>query len=184
MYRAQQTRTDRLPSRSTPARRPSRCTALALLAPFLLLCGTVAALESDRNQPIELAADSVDIDEGKGMSVYRGDVDLRQGTMRLRADVVTVHQRDRKPAKIVAEGRPVKFEQQSKKGPVKGRAHRVEYQVDSENLTLAGDAVLIQGKDSMRSDRIVYDRVRAVVKAGAAAKGKQRVRISIEAPGN
>ena len=28
------------------------------------------------------------------------------------------------------------------------------------------------------------DRVRAVVKAGAAAKGKQRVRISIEAPEN
>jgi lipopolysaccharide export system protein LptA len=48
---------------------------------------------------------------------------------------------------------------------------------------MIGDAVLIQGKDSMRSDRIVYDRVKSVVKAGAAAKGKQRVRISIEAPG-
>jgi lipopolysaccharide export system protein LptA len=35
----------------------------------------------------------------------------------------------------------------------------------------------------MRSDRIVYDRVKSVVKAGAAAKGKERVRISIEAPG-
>ena len=145
----------------------------------LLLIGMsplAGALESDRDQP------SVDIDEGKGLSIYRGDVDLRQGTIRLRADVVTVHQAGRKASRIVAQGRPVTFQQQSQKGPVKGEARKIEYEVASENLVLIGDAVLIQGKDSMRSDRIVYDRERAVVKAGAAAKGKQRVRISIQPP--
>ncbi len=147
-----------------------------------LLSATALGLESDREQPIELAADSVDIDEGKGLSVYRGDVDLRQGTIHLRADVVTVHQDGRKPRKIVAEGRPVKFRQQTPDGPVKGEAQRVEYEVNSENLVLIGDAVLVQNKDSMRSDRIVYDRVKSVVKAGAAAQGKQRVQISIEPP--
>lgn len=141
------------------------------------------ALESDREQPIELVADSVDIDEAKNISIYRGDVDLRQGSIRLLADVVTVQHVERKPAKIIAEGRPVKFRQQSERGPVNGEAKQVEYEVASENLVLIGDAVLVQGKDTMRSDRIVYDRVRAVVKAGAAANGKQRVRISIEAPG-
>jgi len=150
---------------------------------LVLLCGALQALESDRDQPIELAADSVDIDEGKGVSVYRGDVDLRQGTMRLLADVVTVHQAGRKPTQIVAEGRPVKLHQQSADGPVRGEARRVEYEVDSENLVLIGDAVLVQNKDSMRSDRIVYDRVKSVVKAGAAAQGKQRVHISIQPPG-
>ena len=156
----------------------------ALLTALLLSFVSVApALESDREQPIELAADSVDIDEAKGVSVYRGDVDLRQGSIHLLADVVTVRHADRKPSKIVAEGRPVKFRQQSERGPVNGEAKQVEYEIASENLVLAGDAVLIQGKDTMRSDRIVYDRVRAVVKAGAAANGKQRVRISIESPG-
>ena len=156
-----------------------------LLLTLILLCavGVVVALESDKEQPIELAADSVDIDESKGTSVYRGDVDLRQGSMHLQADVVTVYQNKRKPTKIIAEGRPVKFQQQSDKGLVKGRGKRAEYEVGSENLVMIGDAVLLQGNDSMRSDRIVYDRVKSVVKAGAAAKGKQRVRISIEAPG-
>ncbi|OQX44175.1 MAG: lipopolysaccharide transport periplasmic protein LptA, partial [Candidatus Sedimenticola endophacoides] len=50
---------------------------------------------------------------------------------------------------------------------------------DSEILYLIGDAVLSQGKDSFKSDRITYDRVKAVVKAGASAKGKQRVRATI-----
>lgn len=155
-----------------------------LLLALILLCtaGTVLALESDREQPIELAADSVDIDESKGTSVYRGDVDLRQGSMHLQADVVTVYQNKRKPTKIIAEGRPVKFQQQSDKGLVKGRAKRAEYEVDSENLVMIGDAVLLQGNDSMRSDRIVYDRVKSVVKAGAAAKGSERVRITIQPP--
>jgi lipopolysaccharide export system protein LptA len=158
--------------------------AKPLLALMLIFASpAVFALESDKEQPIELAADSVDIDESTGMSTYRGDVDLRQGTIRVRADVVTVHQNKRKPTKIIAEGGPVKFQQRSDKGPIKGEARRVEYEVNSENLILIGDAVLTQGKDSMRSDRIVYDRVKSVVKAGAAAKGKQRVRISIEAPG-
>ena len=157
-----------------------------ILLAFILLLTIPAgfALESDKDQPVELAADSVDIDESKGRSIYKGDVDLRQGSMRLLADVVTVHQKKRKPTKLIAEGRPVKFRQQSDKGPVKGEAGRMEYEVDSENLVMIGNAVLIQGKDSMRSDRIVYDRIRSVVKAGAAAKGKQRVRIKIEAPGN
>jgi len=153
----------------------------AVLA-VLLAAAPVMALESDRDQPIELVADSVDIDESKGRSIYKGDVDLSQGSMRLLADIVTVHQDKRKPTRIIAEGRPVKFRQQSEQGPVRGEALRVEYEVNSENLVLKGNAVLVQNKDSMRSDRIVYDRVRSVVKAGAAAKGKQRVRISIEPP--
>lgn len=187
MYRVRQTRIAR-PAEHRFARPGARFLAALPLAALLALsllfaCSAALALESDRRQPIELAADSVDIDEGKGISIYKGDVDLRQGSIHLRADIVTVHQRGGKTSKIVAEGRPVKFKQQSAKGPVEGEARKVEYEVGSENLVLAGEAKLIQGKDTMRSDRIVYDRVRSVVKAGAAAQGKQRVRISIEAPG-
>ena len=148
-----------------------------------LVSGTAFALDSDSMQPIELAADSVDFNEAEGLSIYKGDVDLRQGSIRLRGDLVTVYQDGLDPKKVVAEGRPVKFEQRIDKGQVKGEALRVEYEVNSENIILIGDAVLTQGKDSMRSDRIVYDRINSVVKAGAAAKGKQRVRITIQPPG-
>ncbi|MCP5305202.1 MAG: lipopolysaccharide transport periplasmic protein LptA [Chromatiaceae bacterium] len=151
-------------------------------AALMLACGPATALESDNQQPIELSADYADIDEAKGISVYKGDVDLRQGTLRLRADVLTVHHAGRKPSKMIAEGKPVHFEQQSDEGPVKGQSRRAEYEVNTENLVLIGDAVVVQNKDTMRSDRIVYDRVHSVVKAGAAAQGKQRVQITIQPP--
>lgn len=155
----------------------------SLLLSTVLLCHQAPALEGDNNQPLELTADSADMDEAKGLSIYRGDVDVRQGSMHLRADVLTVFHTGRKPTRMVAEGRPVHFEQQGADGPVKGQARRLEYEMNSENLLLIGDAVVNQGKDTMRSDRITYDRVRGQVKAGSAAQGKQRVRISIESPG-
>lgn len=153
-----------------------------LLPALLLVISTGAhALSSDKDQPIELAADSVDIDEAHGTSVYKGDVDLRQGSMRLQADTVTVQQQSRKPNRVIAVGK-VRFQQDSGKGPIKAKAQKAEYEVDSEVLELTGNARLTQAGDTMSSDRIVYDRVKHKVKAGAAAKGRQRVRITIQAP--
>lgn len=158
-----------------------RCETVCLLL-LTLLFQTASALESDQQQPIELAADFADIDESRGQSLYKGNVDIRQGTLQLLADEVTVLHKGRKPSKMIAEGNPVRFSQQTKDGPVKGRARRAEYEMDTENLVLIGDAVVIQNQDTMRSDRIIYDRVRSVVKAGAAAQGSDRVRITIQPP--
>ncbi len=156
----------------------------SLVLAFICILSSIdaLALSGDKDQPIQLAADSVDVNESTGISVYKGDVDLRQGSIHLQADKVTVHQKGANPSKIIAEGNPVKFKQTSKKGPVTGRAKRAEYAVNSEQLLLIGNASLTQGKDTMKSDRIIYDRVKAVVKAGAAAKGSGRVNITIQSP--
>lgn len=152
------------------------CLLLMLAAPAAL------ALSTDKDQPIEIEADSVDIDEGKGISVYLGNVEINQGSMRLLADKVTVYQQRRKPTRFVAEGNPVRFRQLPDDSKVynKARALRAEYEVHSEVITLINEAKLIQGKDTFASDRIVYDRVKAVVRGGAAAEGRQRVKIRIQ----
>lgn len=155
---------------------------LALLCSIWIFSSPLLALEDDRNQPIELLADSVDFDDSKGLSIYTGDVDLRQGSMRLWADKVTVQHRDKKPDKIIAVGSPARFQQDGEDGPVKARAKHADYVVDSELLILTGDAVLQQRGDEVKNDRIIYDRVKHRIKAGGAAQGKQRVRITIQPP--
>jgi len=156
-----------------------RCLACLLL---LTVPAIGNALESDREQPIYVEADGADINDKTGVSIYTGNVVVTQGTTKLNADKVTVTQKGEKSDHILAEGNPVKFQQQKKgsKGVVKGRAKKADYHMGSDTIYMIGDAVMIQGKDTFRSDRITYDRVKGQVKAGTSAKGKQRVRIAIQ----
>ena len=163
---------------------PERHPRPALLAALLLtLCAPQAmALSTDKDQPIDIVADSVDIDEARGTSTYTGNVEINQGSIRLQADKVVVEHRPDQPRKVNATGAPAKFRQlpDNSKEYITGSAKQLQYRLDSEELLLNGDAQLNQGKDKFKSDRIVYDRVRAVVKAGAAAQGKERVRVTIQ----
>ncbi len=160
--------------------RPLAAGLLTML--FATASGLAFALPDDQNQPIEIEADGVELDDGRHLSTYTGNVLVQQGSMRLWADEVTVnHKASRHPNRIIAVGEPARFRQLTEQGgqEVKARAQRLEYDAASEEVLLIGQAELTQGQDRFSSDRIVYDRQKAVVKAGAKAKGKQRVKISI-----
>ena len=156
-------------------------------SPFILLFLVLSpfptfALSTDAQQAVELEADSVEIDDTKGFSTYRGNVDIKQGSIHLRSDKLTVYHANRKVNKFIAEGRPVHFEQlpDNSKTPTKATAKKAEYFLIKQELILTGNAVISQGKDVFRSDRIIYDSKNAKVKAGKAAAGKQRVKITIQ----
>jgi len=154
---------------------------LALLAPW----GPCWSLSSDKDQPMLISADSVDIDDAEGVSVYRGNVDIQQGSMRLLADQVTVRHAERKAQRIEAAGGPVRFSQKldNSAQEVNAKALRIVYDIDSDEIELMDQAEVRQGKDTFRSDRITYDRLHALVKAGASAKGKDRVHVTINPAG-
>ena len=158
--------------------------ALGALALLLLsvAAGNALALSTDKDQPIIIEADSMEVDEGKGITIYQGNVDLEQGSIRMKADKVTIMQSKGKTDRIIADGNPVKFRQRpdGKDEDVVGNALRFEYESTSELIYLIGDAMLTQGGSSVKSDRITYDRTKAIAKAGKKAKGKMRVRTVIE----
>ncbi len=160
---------------------PKRLLSALLPAVLLLPLAPAQALESDKDQPISIEADSVDLDDRKGQSIYQGNVELSQGSIRIRADRITVSQRKGQPDHILAEGRPVGFRQKAddNKGMITGQARKVEYDANSDVLYLIDSAELTQGKDSFKSDRITYDRAKARIRAGASAKGRERVRVTI-----
>ena len=156
----------------------------SLITMAVLVCTPIAAigLESDVDKPIEVEADSVEIDDGSSKSIYKGNVVLVQGSIRLTADKVMVIQHENKSDQIQAVGRPVRITQKSQNGkkPIKGHSSRIDYYVDSDMLYLIGNAVLTQDKDTFKSDRIAYDRKKSMIKGGTSAKGKQRVRVTIK----
>lgn len=155
-----------------------------ILSLIFLLCFTSTstyALSTDKDQPVSIEADSVDIDEGTETAIYRGNVILIQGSINLNANRVVVHNFQSDNARIVATGNQVRFSQkQDGNGQlIKGRANQAEYGINSARLELTGKASLVKGKNTFRNDKIIYDREKAIVKAGTSAQGKERVKITI-----
>nr|WP_043750137.1 lipopolysaccharide transport periplasmic protein LptA [Imhoffiella purpurea] len=136
------------------------------------------ALEEDASKPMLIEADDVEVRESDNTSVYVGNVQVDQGSMRLLADHVTVyHREDRQPRLIIALGEPARYKQllDGDQGEVEAFAKRMEYDADKDELILIGDGLLIQGTDRLASDRIIYDRAHAQFRAG----GSGRVKITI-----
>ena len=75
------------------ARANSHClTGIRLAALCLFLLPVVArGLSTDKQQQIKIEADSATFDEKEGTSIYQGNVDLRQGTLNLQSQRMTVH---------------------------------------------------------------------------------------------
>ena len=79
----------------------------SLLLTFILFFIPVSlmALSSDRSQPIDLEADSADIDDLKGISIYTGNVILTQGSMVIKSSKLTLYtNKDRELEKAIAVG--------------------------------------------------------------------------------
>jgi len=144
-----------------------------------------SALSSDRDKPMHIEADSAELDERKGVSVYRGNVNVKQGTMVLNADTLTVKNRNRNIIKIVAEGKPAHFQQRpdNQDEDVKADANRIEYLGKNKQILLLGDAKVWQAGNVFQSDRIEYDMNNNVVNAGGERSeltDERRVRITIQ----
>ncbi len=151
---------------------------LALLLGAVLAAPRAWALKDDDKQPMLIEADKVELDEAKSTSVYVGNVQVDQGSMHLTASHVTVyHHEDRRVKYIIALGGPATYKQllDGDQGEVQAFAKRMDYDAVKDELTLIGDALLIQGTDRLSSERIVYDRAQERMKAG----GSGRVKITI-----
>ena len=152
------------------------------IAAALLCCLYQTGLAREASLPIEITADTAEYDENSQRVTYVGNVRVVQGEATLECAHLTLHQPKQGPQVIVAHGNPVRFHQPGGEDgkEITGTSDRAEYDVDSQLLTLIGNAELIHEGDRVTSDRIVYDISSATAMAGAAASGTERVRTIIQ----
>ncbi len=78
-----------------------------LLAALLLVTPLATwGLDTDRNQPIHIEADRATLEEKGNKSIFEGNVELRQGTLQLHGDHMTVLLTNRQVDKIILTGKP------------------------------------------------------------------------------
>lgn len=146
---------------------------------FVLLPTSSFALDIDQTQPIEIESDSAMIDDSEGISTYRGNVIIRQGSTKLTADNITVFAQDRSVTQIVANGTPATFKQQDAgaEQSTSGQAEQITYKAEDAILVFSGEAKLEQSTNSFSGDQIEYDIMRKAIRAKGDEGSGNRVKI-------
>lgn len=120
----------------------SMSTAAGAALLVLLFIAPVHALPEDREQPIRITADKAVRNEKRGVTIYNGNVEMRQGSMELDADSLVVFHKGEDANKIVARGAPARMRQQPEpdEGVVHAHARVITYFRDEEVVNLRTDA--------------------------------------------
>jgi lipopolysaccharide export system protein LptA len=156
--------------------------ALCLLT---LLPTFSSALESDREQPIRIQADAAIVDETSGSSVYKGNVIITQGTLKVTANEVEIFTADGEVIQIIAKTDKdseelAHYQQQINEASdmVVADAQKITYLVQEERLHLSGDARLQQVQDVFTGQLLYYDLGRGIVNLNSSG-GSDRVNMTI-----
>ncbi len=141
------------------------------------------AKTSDNDLPLHIEADSVEIHEQQGVSIYRGNVSITRGSMLINGELIHIHSRQGVLEKIRVEGTPAKFHQLNDLDEeISAQCQQMEYQADSGQLILNKDAILVQNKNRFSSEHIIYDTRKDIVQAGnnqQLQNGDQPQRVTI-----
>lgn len=133
----------------------------AVLAAFLPVASlaqganvSFGSLKQDTSAPVEVTADSLQVNQSDGTAVYSGNVVIIQGDMRLAAPRVLV---------VYAQGagRIDRLEATGGVTMVSGseaaEAQRADYDIEAGTVVMSGDVMLTQGENALVSERMVVD---------------------------
>ena len=151
---------------------------------WLCLCCVslpLAALESDRQQPLEVNANSTDGTLGDGITTLRGDVDIRQGTLHIKADEAEVSKVDGRVNSVTFRGKPAFLEQEiEEQGLVQATARTIEYQVANGLVTLTGAADVKHPQYQISGELLTYDLNIQHFVGSADGNGNGRIHIRLD----
>jgi len=159
--------------------------ALPRFAAILLCSGMLSlqvwAMNGDSDQPINIEADRLEVDDSKNINSYLGNVLLQQGSLTIKADLIVFHFTDDGNLQwLQIEGQPATFRQLNNDGkPINAAALQMKYYEAQSLLELHGQARLQTELDSIESEFISINTATDALQAGGNP-GNDRVKMLIQ----
>lgn len=152
---------------------------ILLLALLLFASPAVLALKSDRQQQLLINADTTEGTLGDGTAVLRGNVEIHQGSILVRADKAEVEKVDGRVRQVLLTGTPALLQQEiEKEGLVTATAQTISYQVGPGIVTLTGAAEVNHPQYHINGDVLIYD-LNLQHFQGSGGDGNGRIRIEL-----
>ncbi|MCW8955364.1 MAG: lipopolysaccharide transport periplasmic protein LptA [Gammaproteobacteria bacterium] len=157
------------------------------ILPALSLLGLASAIAktSDSEQPMYIEADSVEIREQEGISIYKGNVIIKRGSTVIKGQLIHIYQKNNIIDRITMLGDPASFRQLNDQDQeILAESLDMEYQDTGGILTLNKQALLVQHNNRFTGDHIIYNTSKDLVQAGSEnqdkGNGKRRVTVTIQ----
>lgn len=150
---------------------------------LMILVGTTAlAREGDRDQPIQIDANTVVANHSSLVSDFDGQVVLVQGTLRILADHVRVSEDAHGFKTLVATGEIVTFRQQTDDLKwMEGQAKKIEYHEATHQLELKENAWIRRDRDLVKGDDLIYSTITQMLQAKSAPQTpNDRVHLTLQ----
>ncbi len=144
------------------------------LLPVTVLSQTVGL---DADKPVEIAADSLEVQQKQNKAIFRGNVEAVQGNVRMRSDTMTVHYTQKASGSSSATGQGV--ERIEATGNVyfaspreTAKSNVAVYQVNRKLIQMTGNVVLTRDKNVLKGSKLVYNLAtgKSVLSGGTTTK--------------
>ena len=154
---------------------------ILVTAIFVLLPVQLFALSNDGQQPINVEADSLEVRDQENISIYSGNVRLKQGSLEFSCDRLTLHFDEQKELTLMEmTGTPATFRQlDDEKQELNGQAQLLQYRQSESILVLSGNARFRYKGDTIESNSIQVNTDNNSIQAGSSA-ADDRVRMLIQ----
>ena len=154
-----------------------------LLILFIMAhCCVALAISSDGAQPISVSADYAERNELTGLTQYRGNVIIRQGSILIDAEEVTIHYEGDTVSRILCLGSPASYQQVSLDDTtlVIAKAETIEYLLINDIINLKTNASLARNGTFIKGDTINYNLAKGTWKAkGDDQSDQKRIQLVI-----
>lgn len=151
-----------------------------------------AAARVERNEPIEITAEQLDVYQDQKIAIFRGAVDAIQGPMRLKAEELKVFYTGSPESssgrtggggssisKLAASGGVQMW------NPVEqAKGETAIYDLEARTIRMSGNVILTRGKNTLQGSHLTIDLTtgRSKLEGGSAQSSGQRVKGLFEAP--
>jgi lipopolysaccharide export system protein LptA len=168
-------------NRHIATRSGTRLLSCLVFLGLLSLNMPLMALESDRQETLEVNANSTDGTLGDGITTLRGNVEIRQGTLHITADEAEVNKIDGKVGSVTFRGAPAFLEQEiEEQGLVQATANVIDYQVASGLVTLSGSADVKHPQYQISGELLTYDLNVQHFQGSGDENGNSRIHIRLD----
>jgi len=131
---------------------------------LVVFCFSLSVWAAPLKRPLTIEADSAVVDKDKMVTIYKGNVVVKQDKLRMSGSELVVKSKDKKVSILTMSGKQATFFQSVDNNlPINARADKISYLVKVDEIVLEQDVEVKQGSNVYSGDFVRIDKKNNII---------------------